>query len=61
MRSGRDDCKTRRRDGKEKEEEKEAASNIKSNNPHLAGGESQLKSSHPSLKPSPMDFPMDFP
>ena len=40
MRSGRDHCKTRRRDGKEKEEEEEKqATNIKSNNPHLAGGE----------------------
>ena len=50
MRSGRDYCKTRRRDGKEKEEEKEeekeaekeAATNIKSNNPHLAGGEKSI-------------------
>ena len=37
MRSGEEEKK------KEEEEEKEKSANIKSNNPHLAGGEKQVQ------------------
>ena len=43
MRSGREQEERRRGEEEEKEEEEEQATDIKSNNPHLAGGEKKSR------------------